>query len=61
MVIEYISYPFLYTNDGNRIAITNVVGHPKVGSELIIREDGEYCVLASTSDNECVNGVCPIK
>jgi hypothetical protein len=61
MKVEYISYPFVYTDDGNRIDITNIVGHPKVGSELIVREDGEYCVQAVTSDSECVNGVCPIK
>jgi hypothetical protein len=62
--VVYIQYPHVYTDDGQRIQIENIEGHPKIGSELInapVTFDKLWIVQAVTSDSECVSGVCPIK
>ena len=61
MKIVHIDFPFVFTDDGQRLRITDIVGTPRVGSEFFKREDDEWCVAAVTSDSECVNGVCPIR
>ena len=60
MIIEYINYPFVYTDDGYKINISQIEGTPRIGSELISNGDF-YTISAITSDTECINGVCPIK
>ena len=60
MKIEFIKHPFVYTDSGERIEIGEIIGNPKVGSELEL-ENGKYKVMANTSDTECVGGVCPVK
>ena len=60
MKIEYINYPVVYTSAGHRIEIKDIVGTPRLGSELI-EEDGMYIVQAVSVDTECVNGVCPVR
>lgn len=61
MKIEFIQYPFAFTDEGHRVSIDTIHGIPRVGSELVVRADGDYDVKASTNDSECVNGVCPVK
>ena len=61
MKIEYITYPYVYTDDGYRFEIDKITeGIPRVGSEIIRTTDG-YKVLASGDQSECVNGVCPVR
>lgn len=61
MKIEYIQYPFVFTDSGERIDIENIKGIPRVGAELSKINIKEYEVQAVTSDSECVNGVCPVR
>jgi hypothetical protein len=67
MKIEFINYPYVYTDNGMRIDIDAINGNPKVGAELVENEfelggvNGYYNVLVITSETECVNGVCPVK
>lgn len=60
MRIEHINFPSLFTDTGDKIDIKDIIGVPRVGSELV-PVNGMYKVQASTNDSECVNGVCPIK
>ena len=32
--IEFINYPFVFTNDGKRLTIQEIEGEPKVGDQL---------------------------
>lgn len=60
MKIEFINHPYVFTNDGKRIAISHIDGMPKVGAAL--EAVGErYNVVANDNDSECVGGVCPIR
>lgn len=62
MKIVFIHYPHVFTDDGQRISIDEICGVPKVGYELVVGADGEYNLKpADINDNECINGVCPIK
>lgn len=61
MKIEYIKFPYIFTDTGERINLLDVEGVAKVGYELETVENGKYKIVASTSDSECVGGVCPIK
>ena len=60
MKIEYINFPAVYTDDGQRIEVKDIVGTPRVGSDLI-EEEGKCIVQAVSVDTECVNGVCPVR
>ena len=60
MKVEYINYPYVYTDTGQRLEISELDGTPRVGSDLV-ETDGKIKVLAVTSDSECVGNVCPIK
>ena len=61
MKIEYITYPYAFTDEGYRIEVDLIEGNPKVGSQVIRTIKG-YKVISNTSDNnDCPNGVCPIK
>lgn len=57
MKIEFINYPFVFTDAGTRHHVQEINGTPRVGSEL----DDELNVKSSTSNSDCVNGVCPIR
>lgn len=57
MKVEYINYPFVFTDDGKRINVAEIKGTPRVGSEL----DEDLKVLNNTTNSDCVNGVCPIR
>jgi hypothetical protein len=67
MKIVHIQYPYVITDEGQRIDIDAIHGTPKVGSELVEDEfelggaNGYYNILAVTSDSECVSGVCPVR
>ena len=57
-VIEFINAPFVFTNTGERIAIFDIKGTPRIGCELTDNNE----VVASTVDPDgCVGGQCPIK
>lgn len=57
MKIEFISYPFIFTDKGTRHHVSEITGTPRVGSEL----DEDLNVVSSTANTDCVNGVCPIR
>lgn len=57
MKIDYIYAPFVFTDTGRRIPISELSGDPKVGAEL----SDTLEVLSNTTDENCVNGVCPIR
>ena len=57
MKIEFIAYPYVFTDQGTRHHIKEISGTPRVGSEL----DEELKVLSSTSNSDCVGGACPIR
>lgn len=60
MKIEFINFPFVFTNTGQRIEISKINQHPSVGA--LLKENGErYDVINAEVDENCVNGVCPIK
>jgi len=60
MKIDFIHYPYAFTNDGKRIDVREIEGHPhvRVVLELV---DNKYRVKGISEDLECVGGVCPIK
>lgn len=61
LIIEHITYPYAFTDDGYRIPINDIKGNPKIGSEIIATTTG-YHITSSTSDSvDCPTGVCPIK
>lgn len=57
MKIEFINYPFVFTDEGSRHHVEDIKGTPRVGAEL----DGELNVLSNVSNSDCVGGVCPIR
>ena len=57
MKIEFINYPYVFTNEGTRHNISEIKGTPRVGSFL----DASLNVLSQSMDSDCVSGVCPIK
>ena len=59
-MVEFIQFPFAFTNDGKRINIKEVEGSVRVGSK-IEEVEGKYRVIGSSNDSECVSGVCPIR
>ena len=64
MKIEFIQYPYLFTDTGARIEIDTVDGVPRVGAEIVPAVDDHnyiFKVLSVTVDTECVGGVCPTR
>ena len=57
MKIDYINYPWVFTDTGKRYLIKEIKGTPRVGAVL----DEELKVLSNSNDSDCVSGVCPIK
>jgi len=57
MIIEFINYPYVFTDTGARHLIKDIKGIPVVGSTL----DDDLNVTSKTSDSDCVSGVCPVK
>lgn len=57
MKIEFIAYPYVFTDEGTRHHIKEITGTPRVGSEL----DEELTVMNNTANSDCVGGVCPIR
>jgi len=57
MKIEFINYPWAFTDTGRRIRIGDVKGNVSVGVVL----DEELKVISNATDNSCVSGVCPIR
>lgn len=58
MKIEFINYPYVFTDKGTRHTISEIKGEPRVGAML----DEDLNVLNSFVENpDCINGVCPIK
>ena len=57
MKIEFINYPYVFTDAGTRHEIKEIKGTPRVGALL----DAELNVLGNSMDTDCVSGVCPIK
>ena len=58
MIIDYVHYPFIYTDTGKRVHFDELTGKPNVGDELT---DDLIVVKTQYSDVDCPNGVCPIK
>lgn len=61
MKIVHVNFPIVYTDSGKEISIASIIGHPKVGADLVAQGDGSYVISAITSDSECVGGVCPVR
>ncbi len=57
MKIDFINYPFVFTDEGTRHQISEIKGTPRVGAML----DAELNVLNNAVDSDCINGVCPVK
>jgi hypothetical protein len=57
MKIDFINYPFVFTDEGTRHQINEIKGTPRVGAML----DEELNVLNNAVDSDCINGVCPVK
>ena len=57
MRIEFINYPYVFTDEGSRHHVEDIKGTPRIGAEL----DVDLNVLSSTANTDCVNGVCPIR
>lgn len=57
MKIEFINYPYVFTNEGSRHHIEDIKGTPRIGAEL----DLELNVVSNNANSDCVNGVCPIR
>ncbi len=57
MKIDFINYPFVFTDAGTRHQINEIKGTPRVGAVL----DDELNVLSNAVDTDCINGVCPVK
>lgn len=61
MKIVHIRYPYIITDTGEKIDIIKIQGLVRMGSELVLAENGMYHIRVSTNDGDCVNGVCPVK
>lgn len=59
--VEFIQHPNYFTNHGNRYSFAETDGTPHVGSEVEKQESGRVKVLSSTTNSDCVGGVCPIR
>lgn len=57
MKIDFIQYPFVFTDAGSRHLVEDIKGTPRVGAEL----DNELNVMSNVTNSDCVNGVCPIR
>lgn len=57
MKIEFINYPYVFTDAGTRHMINEIKGTPRVGAML----DEDLTVQNQAMDSDCINGVCPIK
>jgi len=57
MKIEFITYPYVFTDEGTRHHVSDISGTPRVGSEL----DEQLNVLNSIANSDCISGVCPIR
>lgn len=57
MKIEFINYPFVFTDEGSRLHVEEIQGTPRVGAEL----DNDLNVMSNVTNSDCVNGVCPIR
>jgi len=60
MKIDFIHFPYAFTNDGKRIDVRDIEGNPHVGVVLEVVND-KYRVKGISNDSDCVGGVCPIK
>ncbi|WZL81414.1 hypothetical protein QBE53_16695 [Vallitaleaceae bacterium 9-2] len=61
MRIEHIQYPFIFTDDGQRIHAKQVVGNIFKGATLKQTQEQAYEVVGIQADENCVNGVCPVR
>lgn len=57
MKIEFINYPYVFTDAGTRHNVTEIKGTPRVGAML----DQDLQILNNAVDSDCINGVCPVK
>ncbi len=57
MKIEFINFPFVFTDEGTRHHVSEINGTPRVGCEL----DQELNVMNNNVNSDCVGGVCPIR
>ena len=57
MKIEFINYPYVFTDKGTRHNVSEIKGTPRVGAML----DGNLKVQNNVVDSDCINGVCPVK
>ena len=60
MKVDMIIFPYVFTDDGQRINLGDIYSQPSVGDSLIESGDG-YMVVKVGESSECVSGVCPLK
>jgi len=60
MKIDYINPPWVFTDNGKRINMSEIIGQVRIGCTL--GEDGErFKVTGNLADENCLNGVCDLK
>ena len=60
MIINFIQFPYVYTDTGERILIADCVQQPRVGDRLEFDEDMKLYKVYKSSDEACVSGICDI-
>jgi len=60
MIINFIQFPYVYTDTGERILIADCVQQPRVGDRLEFNEDMKLYNVYKSSDEACVSGICDI-
>ena len=61
MIINFIQFPHVYTDTGERILIADCVNQPRVGDRLEYDDEIElYKVYKQGDTSDCVSGICDI-
>ena len=60
MIINFIQFPHVYTDTGERILIADCVQQPRVGDRLELDEDMKIYKVYKSSDEACVSDICDI-
>lgn len=60
MKIEFIQFPHVYTETGERILIADCVQQPRIGDRLEFNDEIKLYKVYKSSDEACVSGICDI-
>ena len=60
MKINYISFPYAYTDTNERIHISEIQGNVQRDAVLEKTNTG-YKIIGNANDESCPNGVCPVR